>query len=172
MPRWLRIVEARRPLVKRQVCRVVKLVQRLAKQLVPRYRVPQVAPLTLAKRLAPQAHRLLQLVVKKLVRQPLNRERQRHRQLQALRPLLVAKLVLVTSPATDTSVLQKFFAASGVSQANGDSYLVTPKEDGSYQVEIRNNGGDPQVASLVGMYQYNPTTNQVQKMNIVTGQYE
>ena len=79
---------------------------------------------------------------------------------------------VVTSPATDTSVLQKFFAASGVSQANGDSYLVTPKADGSYQVEIRNNGGDPQVASLVGMYQYNPTTNQVQKMNIVTGQYE
>ena len=79
---------------------------------------------------------------------------------------------MVTSPATDTSVLQKFFAASGVSQANGDSYLVTPKADGSYQVEIRNNSGDPQVASLVGMYQYNPTTNQVQKMNIVTGQYE
>ena len=72
----------------------------------------------------------------------------------------------------DTQVLNGFFAASGVKQKDGDYYFVTNEGNGNYQVEIRNTGSnqDQNVANLSGLYNYNATNKQVQKVNPVTGQ--
>lgn len=79
-----------------------------------------------------------------------------------------------TSSATQTSdeaVLNGFFKASGVQQNRNDQYLVT-KNGNNYQIEIRTNNDDNTVSNLNGLYQYNPSNNSVQKMNVVTGDYE
>lgn len=70
------------------------------------------------------------------------------------------------------TVVNKFIKASGVN-GQGMQYMVSqPNEKGNYQVEVRDSNGDPNIAHLDGIYQFNPETNQVQTMNPVTGQYE
>lgn len=73
----------------------------------------------------------------------------------------------------DQTVLNQFFAASGVKNQAGNSYAVTKQDDGSYQVEIRSTGAhqDQKVANLTGLYHFNPNTNQVQQMDPVSGNF-
>lgn len=69
-------------------------------------------------------------------------------------------------------VLTSFVDQSNV-QKDGNHYLVTPQSQDKYQIEVRNNqNGDPNVAHLTGIYQYNPTTQQIQTMDPVTGEFE
>lgn len=77
-----------------------------------------------------------------------------------------------TPSQNDQQVLTSFVKTSGV-QKDGNHYYVAPnKQNSNYQIEVRNNqSGDPNVAHLTGIYQYDPTTNQIQKMNPITGNY-
>lgn len=71
-------------------------------------------------------------------------------------------------------VLASFVQASGVQQ-KGNRYYVAPstQDSSNYQIEVRNNqGGDPNVAHLTGLYQYDPSTNQIQQMNPITGNFD
>jgi hypothetical protein len=78
----------------------------------------------------------------------------------------------VSNHNNDQQVLTNFVKTSGVQQ-DGNHYYVNKNNDNSYQIEVRNNeGGDPNIAHLTGTYQYDPTTNQLQEMNPVTGNYE
>ena len=62
---------------------------------------------------------------------------------------------------------------SGVDNARGTQYMISPANaQGEYQVEVRDSNGDPNISHLDGMYKFNPATNQVQKANRVTGEYE
>lgn len=71
------------------------------------------------------------------------------------------------------AVLQQFLAASGVKEQAGNAYAITKQADGSYQVEVRHTGAnqDQNVANLTGLYHYNPSTNQVQQMDPVSGEF-
>ncbi|EEW52830.1 hypothetical protein [Limosilactobacillus antri] len=71
------------------------------------------------------------------------------------------------------AVVNQFVKASGVN-GQGMRYTVSqqPNSKGNYQVEVRDSNGDPNIAHLDGIYQFNPETNQVQTMNPVSGQYE
>lgn len=77
-----------------------------------------------------------------------------------------------SSDKQNQQVLASFVDQSNV-QKDGNQYLVTPQSQDKYQIEVRNNqGGDPNVAHLTGTYQYDPTTQQIQTMNPVTGEFE
>ena len=78
------------------------------------------------------------------------------------------------APAQEVSVLNRFLAASGISQENGDAYMVTKQSNGNYQVEVRHTGAkqDQNIANLKGLYQYNPQTNAVHKLDINTNEYK
>ena len=77
-----------------------------------------------------------------------------------------------SSDKQNQQVLASFVNQSNV-QKDGNQYLVTPQSQDKYQIEVRNNqGGDPNVAHLTGTYQYDPTTQQIQTMNPVTGEFE
>lgn len=68
-------------------------------------------------------------------------------------------------------VLSSFVKNSGVQQ-NGNHYYVSNKGSNDYQIEVRNNeGGDPNVAHLTGIYQYDPATGQIHQMDPITGNY-
>lgn len=84
-----------------------------------------------------------------------------------------------TNNVTDqeAAVFNKFAKASGVDLDNepGTMYIITQQPNngkGNYQIEVRDSNGDPNIAHLDGIYQFNPETNQVQTMNPVSGQYE
>ena len=78
------------------------------------------------------------------------------------------------APAQQVSVLDSFLAASGIQQENGDAYMVTKQANGNYQVEVRHTGAnqDQNVANLKGLYQYNPQTNAVHKLDINSNEYK
>lgn len=70
-------------------------------------------------------------------------------------------------------VVNQFIKASGVKDNSASQYMVSQTSNkGSYQVEVRDSQGDPNVSHLDGLYRFNPATNQVQQMNPVTGQFE
>lgn len=74
-------------------------------------------------------------------------------------------------PSSD--VVNQFIKASGVDNARGTQYMIGQADaQGEYQVEVRDSNGDPNISHLDGMYKFNPTTNQVQSMNPITGEYE
>ena len=63
--------------------------------------------------------------------------------------------------------------ASGVDNVRGTQYMISPANaQGEYQVEVRDSNGDPNISHLDGIYKFNPATNQVQKANRITGEYE
>ena len=73
----------------------------------------------------------------------------------------------------ESDIVNQFIKASGVDNARGTQYMISPANaQGEYQVEVRDSNGDPNISHLDGMYKYNPATNQVQKANRVTGEYE
>ena len=80
--------------------------------------------------------------------------------------------VTAQQPQSEENVLNGFFKASGVKQAANDQYIVTKQNNENYQIEIRNSNDDNTVSHLSGLYQYNPTSGNVQHMNITTGQFE
>ena len=71
----------------------------------------------------------------------------------------------------EAGIINGLVQAAGLQQENGDQYTVTKGEDGYYQVDVRNSNGDPDVAHLKGIYQYNPTTNQYKTMDPITGEF-
>ena len=71
----------------------------------------------------------------------------------------------------EAGIINGLVQAAGLQQENGDQYTVTKGEDGYYQVDVRNSNGDPDVAHLKGIYQYNPTTNQYKTMDPTTGEF-
>ena len=73
----------------------------------------------------------------------------------------------------ESDIVNQFIKASGVDNARGTQYMISPANaHGEYQVEVRDSNGDPNISHLDGMYKFNPATNQVQKANRVTGEYE
>lgn len=73
---------------------------------------------------------------------------------------------------SDSNVVNRFIKASGVDNTQGTQYMISPvNAQGESQVEVRDSNGDPNISHLDGMYKFNPTTNQVQKFNITTGEY-
>lgn len=73
----------------------------------------------------------------------------------------------------ESDIVNQFIKASGVDNARGTQYMISPaNSQGEYQVEVRDSNGDPNISHLDGMYKFNPATNQVQKANRVTGEYE
>lgn len=73
----------------------------------------------------------------------------------------------------ESDIVNQFIKASGVDNARGTQYMISPTNaQGEYQVEVRDSNGDPNISHLDGMYKFNPATNQVQKANRVTGEYE
>ena len=75
--------------------------------------------------------------------------------------------------APESDIVNQFIKASGVDNARGTQYMISPANaQGEYQVEVRDSNGDPNISHLDGMYKFNPATNQVQKANRVTGEYE
>lgn len=71
----------------------------------------------------------------------------------------------------EAGIINGLVQAAGLQQENGDQYTVTKGEEGYYQVDVRNSNGDPDVAHLKGIYQYNPTTNQYKTMDPTTGEF-
>lgn len=71
----------------------------------------------------------------------------------------------------EAGIINGLVQVAGLQQENGDQYTVTKGEDGYYQVDVRNSNGDPDVAHLKGIYQYNPTTNQYKTMDPTTGEF-
>lgn len=71
----------------------------------------------------------------------------------------------------EAGIINGLVQAAGLQQENGDQYTVTKGEDGYYQVDVRNSNGDPDVAHLKGIYQYNPTTDQYKTMDPTTGEF-
>lgn len=70
-------------------------------------------------------------------------------------------------------VVSQFTQASGVKQQAGQQYMVSqPTANGNYQIEVRDSKGDQNVSHLDGLYRYNPQTNAVQQMNMMTGEFE
>ena len=73
----------------------------------------------------------------------------------------------------ESDIVNQFIKASGVDNARGTQYMISPANaQGEYQVEVRDSNGVPNISHLDGMYKFNPATNQVQKANRVTGEYE
>ena len=73
----------------------------------------------------------------------------------------------------DAAVVNQFIKASGVDNARGTQYMISQaNSQGEYQVEVRDSNGDPNISHLDGLYKFNPATNQVQKANRITGEYE
>ena len=73
----------------------------------------------------------------------------------------------------ESDIVNQFIKASGVDNARGTQYMISPANaQGESQVEVRDSNGDPNISHLDGMYKFNPATNQVQKVNRVTGEYE
>ncbi len=73
----------------------------------------------------------------------------------------------------ESDIVNQFIKANGVDNARGTQYMISPANaQGEYQVEVRDSNGDPNISHLDGMYKFNPATNQVQKANRVTGEYE
>lgn len=69
-----------------------------------------------------------------------------------------------SNPAVATpNVYQDFVDHSGVKVAPQDQLIAAKNDDGTIQVDVRNNDGDPNVAHLVGTYTYDPATQQVTK---------
>ncbi|KRM96208.1 lipoprotein [Liquorilactobacillus aquaticus DSM 21051] len=78
----------------------------------------------------------------------------------------------VASDLTDTEVLTKFRAASGIPQEAGDQYYVQKIDSNNYQIEIRHTSpNNTAVSNLKGMYRFAVSTQVVQKMNEVSGEY-
>lgn len=77
------------------------------------------------------------------------------------------------SSQSDQQVLTSFAQKSDIHQDGNHYYMTKDNQNNNYQIEVRNNqGGDPNVAHLTGTYQYDPATNQIHKMNPVTGNYD
>ena len=73
----------------------------------------------------------------------------------------------------ESDIVNQFIKASGVDNARGTQYMLSPANaQGEYQVAVRDSNGDPTISHLDGMYKFNQATNQVQKANRVTGEYE
>ena len=73
----------------------------------------------------------------------------------------------------ESDIVNHFIKASGVDNVRGTQYMISPANaQGEYQVEVRDSNGDPNISHLDGMYKFNPATNQVQKANRITGEYE
>ena len=73
----------------------------------------------------------------------------------------------------ESDIVNQFIKASGVDNARETQYMISPANaQGEYQVEVRDSNGDPNISHLDGMYKFNPATNQVQKANRITGEYE
>ncbi|KRL01833.1 hypothetical protein [Liquorilactobacillus capillatus] len=78
----------------------------------------------------------------------------------------------VTKGLTDTEVLNKFRAAAAIPQEAGDQYYIQKLDDDNYQVEIRHTSpNNTTVSNLKGMYRFNISTQAVQKLNEVSGEY-
>lgn len=91
---------------------------------------------------------------------------------QSISNVITSQQVTAQQPQSEENVLNGFFKASGVQQQTNDQYIVTKKNNENYQIEIRNNNDDNTVSHLSGLYQYNPTSGNVQHMNITSGQFE
>lgn len=77
------------------------------------------------------------------------------------------------SAQNDQQVLTSFVKTSGVQQDGNHYYMTKNNQNNNYQIEVRNNqGGDPNIAHLTGIYQYDPATNQIHEMNPITGNYD
>lgn len=77
-----------------------------------------------------------------------------------------APSVSQSAPATATAnVYQDFVDHSGVKVMPQDQLIAAKNDDGTIQVDVRNNDGDPNVAHLVGTYTYDSTTQQVTNQN-------
>ncbi|KRL37717.1 lipoprotein [Liquorilactobacillus uvarum DSM 19971] len=78
----------------------------------------------------------------------------------------------VANGLTDTEVLAKFRAAAGIPQEAGDQYYIQKIDSDSYQIEIRHTSpNNTAVSNLKGMYRFAVSTQVVQKMNEVSGEY-
>lgn len=84
-----------------------------------------------------------------------------------------ASTTAVSRPQQSASVLDQFLSASGLQSEDGDQYMVQDQGNGNYQVEVRHTGAnqDQNVANLKGLYRFNSHTQQVQKMDVQTGQF-
>lgn len=78
----------------------------------------------------------------------------------------------VAKSLTDAEVLDRFRAAAGIPQEAGDQYYVQKTDSDNYQIEIRHTSpNNTAVSNLKGMYRFTLSTQVVQKMNEVSGQY-
>ncbi|WP_311408226.1 hypothetical protein [Liquorilactobacillus uvarum] len=78
----------------------------------------------------------------------------------------------VANGLTDTEVLAKFRAAAGIPQEAGDQYYIQKIDSDNYQIEIRHTSpNNTAVSNLKGMYRFAVSTQVVQKMNEVSGEY-
>ncbi|MDN2453900.1 tetratricopeptide repeat protein [Lactobacillus sp. UCMA15818] len=78
----------------------------------------------------------------------------------------------VVAGLSDSQILTKFRAVTGLPQEAGDQYYVMKLDDDTYQIEIRHTSPDNvDVSNLKGMYKYNYTTGKVQKADEITGEY-
>ena len=77
------------------------------------------------------------------------------------------------TPRQAEQVTNQFTQTSGIKQHEGQTYTVTqPNAKEGYQIDVRDNNGDPNVSHLEGIYKFNPQTNTVQQMNPMTGEFE
>lgn len=69
-------------------------------------------------------------------------------------------------------VQQAVVKITGYSDASND-YYITALNDDLYQIEIRNSQGadGAEISNMVGMFQYKPSTNELTKMDPITGVY-
>lgn len=77
------------------------------------------------------------------------------------------------TPRQAEQVANQFTQVSGIKQQAGQTYTITqPNAKEGYQIDVRDNNGDPNVSHLEGIYKFNPQTNTVQQMNPMTGKFE
>lgn len=79
----------------------------------------------------------------------------------------------LTPEEEEVFVLEQVVALTGISPENNQFFTSKLDED-TYQVEIRNSHevDGVEISNMVGMFEYTLSTNEVEKMNPVTGEYE
>ncbi|MBM6615994.1 hypothetical protein JTF06_13965 [Desemzia sp. RIT804] len=80
---------------------------------------------------------------------------------------------VLTPEEEEIFVLEQVIALTGISPENNQFFTSKLNED-TYQVEIRNSHevDGVEISNMVGMFEYSLSTEEVKKMNPVTGEYE
>lgn len=70
-----------------------------------------------------------------------------------------------TAPTDNNTIAANFAKAIGLYGQSGYSFNVTNQSNNVYTIEVRQNNATNDVASLIGIYQYNAATNVATKTN-------